>query len=79
MTPSHLGKSQIWPFPRALKISLNAMEPTRSMTCHIPDKAASDVYLLEQSSNTRFLNNRIPPLVVIENHSDIHDVYKQLT
>eukprot|EP00253_Pinus_taeda_P002087 PITA_02087 len=45
------------------------MEPPRSSTYHIPDKAVSDVYLLEQSLNTRFLNNRIPPLVVTENHT----------
>ena len=55
------------------------MEPPRSSTYHIPDKGVSDVYLLEQSSNTGFLNNRIPPLVVTENHSGIHHVYKQLT
>ena len=54
------------------------MEPPRSSTYHIPDKVVSDVYLLEQSSNTGFLNNRIPPLVVIENHNGIHHVYKQL-
>ena len=53
---------------------LNAMEPPCSSTYHIPD----DVYLLEQSTNTGFLNNRIPPLVVTENHSGIHHVYKQL-
>jgi hypothetical protein len=57
---------------------LNAMEPPCSSTYHIPDKV-SDVYLLEQSSNTGFLNNRIPPLVVTENHSGIQCVSKQLT
>ena len=41
---------------------LNAMEPPCSSTYHILD----DAYLLEQSTNTGFLNNRIPPLVVIE-------------
>ena len=41
------------------------MEPPCSSTYHIPD----DVYLLEQLTNTGFLNNRIPPLVVTENHS----------
>ena len=50
---------------------LNVMEPPCSSTYHIPDKVVSDVYLLEQSSNTGFLNNRIPPLVVTENHSGI--------
>jgi hypothetical protein len=30
-------------------------------------------------SNTGFLNNRIPSLVVTENHSGIHHVNKQLT
>jgi len=41
------------------------MEPPCSSTYHIPD----DVYLLEQSTNTGFLNNRIPPLVITENHN----------
>jgi len=51
------------------------MEPPCSLTYHIPDKAVSDVYLQEQSLNMGFLNNRIPPLVVTENHSGIHHVY----
>ena len=55
------------------------MEPPRSSTYHIPDQAVSDVYLLEQSSNVGFLNNRIPPLVFTKNHSGIHHVYRQLT
>ena len=41
------------------------MEPPCSSTYHIP----ADVYLLEKSMNMGFLNNRIPPLVVIENHN----------
>ena len=51
------------------------MEPPFSSTYHILDKAVFDVYLLDQSLNTEFLNNRIPPLVVIENHNGIHHVY----
>ena len=54
---------------------LNVMEPPCSSTYHILD----DVYLLEQSTNMRFLNNRIPPLVVTENHSGIQCKFKQLT
>ena len=54
---------------------LSAMEHPCSSTYHMPKKAVSDVYLLEQSLNTRFLNNRIPPLVVTKNHSGIHHVY----
>ena len=54
------------------------MEPPRSLNYHIRGKEVFDVYLLEQSSNTGFLNNQIPPMVVTENHSGIHHVYKQL-
>ena len=54
---------------------LNAIEPPFSSTYHIPD----DVYLLEQSTNTGFLNNLIPPLVVTKNHSGIQCKSKQLT
>ena len=54
---------------------LSAMEPPCSSTYHIPD----DLYLLEYLTNTAFLNNRIPPLVVTEYHSGIHHVYKLLT
>ena len=53
---------------------LNAMEPPCSSTYHIPD----DVYLLEQSTNTGFLNNRIPPLVVTENHSGTNSSLEEL-
>jgi len=51
------------------------MENHFSSTYHILDKAVSDVYLLEQSLNMGFHNNRIPPLVVTKNHSGIHHVY----
>ena len=44
---------------------LSAMEPPCSLTYHI----LYVVYLLEQLTNTGFLNNRIPPLVVTENHN----------
>jgi len=43
------------------------MEPPCLSTYHIPD----DVYLPEQSTNMGFLNNRIPPLVVTENHNSM--------
>ena len=45
----------------------------------MPDNLVSNVYLLEQSSNTGFLNHQTPPVVVTEDHSGIHHVYKKLT
>ena len=75
------GKITDYIFPRGFdKVyqpvhHLNVMELPCSSTYHIPD----DVYLLEQLTNTGFLNNRIPPLVVTENHSGIQCKSKQLT